>query len=520
MAVSFAIDGIVLVTVLTTLAALVVGQLRWLRVAQRVQYLPGEVSRNERLWFSRRPLGIVWWAVAIVLALVGYLTPVIGMSMAVWLIPAAPLVAALTPWRLPVWGVTKPIAWTGRVIRLAVVNLVLLVAVGAGAIWLLGPAGALVPVILQALLTDASLAITWPIERSFQKKFLREAQAKLKRVGPQIVAITGSYGKTSTKGYAATLLQTKYQVMASPASFNNLMGLSRAINDKLTPGTEVFVAEMGMNAEGRIRELSRAFPPYISAITVIGEAHYERLGSHEAIFRAKAEITENASVVVLPVDQPELVKLAETCRARGTIVVTVSAQGHEADVSIDPERAEVRYGPTAVPAAIALPVLSHGVNIAVALGIAWALDVPGDLALSQLDALPVASHRSEMTVTDKGVAIIDDTYNSNPPGAARAVSAAAEIARERGGRLFVVTPGMVELGALQFRRNRELGEQITQAGGVCYAVGLTNRKALVSGAGASSPVFLRRDDAVGAVNQVAGPGDVILYENDLPDHYP
>ena len=517
---SFALDGVVLVTALAALAGLVVGQLRWLRVAQRVQYLPGEVSRIERLWFARRPMGILWWAAAVVAALVGYLTPVIGWPALVWLIPAAPLIASLTPWKLPVLGVTKSMAWTGRSIRLLIINAVLLIAVGWFGLWFLGPAGALVPLLLQALITDLGLSIAWPIERGLQKKFLVDAQQKLRKVNPQIVAITGSYGKTSTKGYTATLLASKYQVMASPASFNNLMGLSRSINDKLTPGTEVFVAEMGMNAEGRIRELCKAFPPYIGAITTVGEAHFERLGSHEAILRAKSEITENASVVVLPVDQPELEALGDTCRARGTIVVSVSASGKEADVSIDPESKTVRYGPSAPPVDIPIPLFGHGINIAVALGIAWALDVPQEMALSQLQFLPVASHRSELTETERGVAIVDDTYNSNPPGAKRAIESAAELAHERGGSLYVVTPGMVELGRLQYQRNRELAEQVGAAGGTLYAVGLTNRKALVDGAPSGTQLFLTRDDAVGAVNQVARSGDVILYENDLPDHYP
>jgi len=115
---------------------------------------------------------------------------------------------------------------------------------------------------------------------------------------------------------------------------------------------------------------------------------------------------------------------------------------------------------------------------------------------------------------------VDDTYNSNPPGAKRAIESAAALAKERGGSLFVVTPGMVELGSLQYQRNRELAEQVSEAGGTLYAVGLTNRKALVDGSSKAAQLFLTRDDAVGAVNQVAGSGDVILYENDLPDHYP
>jgi UDP-N-acetylmuramoyl-tripeptide--D-alanyl-D-alanine ligase len=153
------------------------------------------------------------------------------------------------------------------------------------------------------------------------------------------------------------------------------------------------------------------------------------------------------------------------------------------------------------------------------MGIAWALDVPQEMVLSQLQFLPTASHRSELTETERGVAIVDDTYNSNPPGAQRAIKSAGALAKERGGSLYVVTPGMVELGSLQYHRNKELAQQVAHAGGTLYAVGLTNRKALVDGS-SGAQLFLTRDEAVGAVNQVASSGDVILYENDLPDHYP
>jgi len=180
----------------------------------------------------------------------------------------------------------------------------------------------------------------------------------------------------------------------------------------------------------------------------------------------------------------------------------------------------LKYGPNAEAKPIEIPILGHGINIAVALGIAWAIDVTESMALGELSRLPVASHRSELTETPHGVAIIDDTYNSNPPGAKRAIESAASLASERGGKLFVVTPGMVELGSLQHRRNRELASQVSEVGGELYAVGLTNRRALTEGAGEGTKVFLTRDEAVGAVNQVAGSGDVILYENDLPDHYP
>jgi UDP-N-acetylmuramoyl-tripeptide--D-alanyl-D-alanine ligase len=514
-------DPVILIVALVAAAvALAAGFSRWLRVAQRVQYLPGEVLRIERLWFSRRPLGLVGWALALTMALAAVFAGPMGAPELAWLFVLAPLVAMWTPWRMPIRGVTKPLAITGRLIRLGVVSGVFVVVVFVGAVAVLGSAGVLVPIFLHAALVDAAVTVMWPVERRAQRRFLVQAKEKLAKINPQIIAITGSYGKTSTKGYVAHLVATKYSVLASPASFNNMMGLSKSVNEKLTPGTEVFVAEMGMNAEGRIRELVNHFPPYISAITVVGEAHMERLGSQEAILRAKSEITENASVVVLPVDQPELVTLADTCRGRNALVVSVSARGLDADVSIDSEQGTVRYGPDAEPHPIELSGLTHPINVAVALGIAWALDIPAELALPALATLPVAAHRTEVATAESGVAIIDDTYNSNPPGAKRAIDAAAALATERGGKLFVVTPGMVELGPVQEIRNTELAEHVATVGGTLVAVGLTNRRALGAGGKDSTKTFLYRNQAVRFVTETAGEFDVILYENDLPDHYP
>jgi UDP-N-acetylmuramoyl-tripeptide--D-alanyl-D-alanine ligase len=159
-------------------------------------------------------------------------------------------------------------------------------------------------------------------------------------------------------------------------------------------------------------------------------------------------------------------------------------------------------------------------NIAVALGIAWQLEVPAEQALSRLAHLPVAAHRAEVATHEDGVAIIDDTYNSNPLGAKHAVESAARLADERKAPLVVVTPGMVELGPVQFERNSQLAQSVTEVGGTLLIVGRTNRKALLKGAAGKAEVFDTRGDAVTHALRVAGDQGVILYENDLPDHYP
>lgn len=514
-------DLALLVASIIAVAVLGVQNVKFTRVAQRVHYLPREVARNQRLWLERRPLGALWWLVSIVLAGVASMATLLpGGGVLIWLAVLAPIPIALTPWRLPLRGVTSRLAWTRRALRAVIAATLLQLAVGALAVWLIGIAGVLVPLLLAAHLWDASLAVMWRLERFITRGFVADAKRKLKRVGPRVVAITGSYGKTSTKGYVAHLVSSTHQTLASPASFNNLMGLSRTINEHLAVGTSVFVAEMGMNQEGRIRELSTLFPPDIAAITIIGEAHMERLGSQEAIFRAKSEITENAPVVVLPVDQPELVALAEKCRRQGKRVITVSGRGKPADVVVDADLGLFRYGPADTDTSMDIPPFGHAINIAIALGIAWALEVPKDQVTARLGSLPVAAHRAEVQKTPEGVWIIDDTYNSNPVGSRRAVLDAAALAAERGGPLVVVTPGMVELGPVQELRNRELGQAVIDAGGTLCVVGLTNRKALVQGASGQAEVYDTRGEAVQAALRAAGSQGVILYENDLPDHYP
>jgi UDP-N-acetylmuramoyl-tripeptide--D-alanyl-D-alanine ligase len=288
----------------------------------------------------------------------------------------------------------------------------------------------------------------------------------------------------------------------------------------------VFVAEMGVYGPGEIRELSKSFPPDIAAITVIGEAHLARMRSVDVIAAAKSEITEKARTVVLPIDQLVLATLAAKCRAEGKRVITVSTTpGADADVVVNAAAGELTIrepgGPASVP--VTVSSVGHAVNIAVAAGIAFALEVPAAKIADKLQNLPGSQHRAEIQQTTEGVVVIDDTYNSNPVGAERALEGAAALAAERDGQLVVVTPGMVELGSMQHQRNSEFAASVAARGGRLLAVGRINRAALRSGgAGSQHPVLVydRREVAVRAALDLAGERGVILYENDLPDHYP
>lgn len=486
--------------------------LRWLRVSQREHYAPGRAVHLARQWVRSRRDAAGLAAAAAGLAGAGFAVDPAG-----WVGIAA---AGAWPVGLDPWVTEKPLRFTPRLTRLAAATGVLTGGVGAALAVTGAPAGAYaLPVLAMPALVDAAAAALAPLERRGARRFAAQARDRLRRVHPTVVAITGSYGKTSTKNYVAHLVAGTRPTVASPASFNNLAGLSRTVNEQLTPGTEVFVAEMGTYGPGEIRALCEVFPPDVAAITVIGTAHLERMGSREAILRAKSEITERASTVVLPVDQPELAALAERLRATKR-VITCSLDSADADVVL---KDDVVYLHGQELAHVDLAPNVHRLNVVVAVALAVAVDVPPQAIARRLADLPDVGHRQVVQRDARGLAVIDDTYNANPTGARAAVDLLVSTAAGAG-RTFLVTPGMIELGAEQDEANAALARYAAERGvDEVAVVGHTNRRALARGAraaGTKPRFFPGRRRAVAWVSAEARPGDVVLYENDLPDHYP
>jgi UDP-N-acetylmuramoyl-tripeptide--D-alanyl-D-alanine ligase len=487
------------------------GDARWLRVAQREHYEPGRITSTAALWCRVLPANAVLVAVAYAGAIAGLFADALT-----WVT----LIALAWPWAMALRPRSGPLRFTARLRRLTA----LVVVLEAAACVLIGhPSGAALVAVSSWLVVDLALALLRPVENRLGQRYVRSAQKTLRTVGPTVVAITGSYGKTSTKLYTAHLLSRYRSVLASPASFNNLMGLSMTVNQRLKPGTDVFVAEMGTYGPGEIRRLCQVFPPDISAITTIGEAHLERMKDRATIVRAKSEITEVAPTVVLNVDVAELAELADRLAA-GKTVVRCSTADRAADVAVLAEDDDwvVYLGGERV-GATRDPHGGHPSNLAIAVGIASAAGVSAAMLAKTLDDLPHAPHRAEVSKLPAGPTVIDDTYNANPEGSAQALRTAAEHAGPTG-TIWTITPGMVELGREQFARNQSLGAAATAKDNMVLVVtGRTNRRALLSGAaGASGRVrmYPNRTAAASAVLREAGAEDVILYENDLPDHYP
>ena len=512
-----------LVALCLVVAAASVGTIRWLRVAQREHYLRGSVARFAWRWWRSTVTNEAAFIAGAAAAISSAAFPPVAIVTAV--------VALAGPLGLTLRGRTSRLRWTRRMTTVAVVvGMIeaLVVLIGAVADAVVGAVvAAAVFAMASPLVLDLALSLTAPLERLAGGRYVKSAVAKLDRIRPTIVAVTGSYGKTTTKGYIAHLAGAYKSTLPSPHSYNNRAGLARTVNEHLGLGTEVLVAEMGAYGPGEIAELCTWLPPQIAVITAIGPAHIERFKTLDNTLAAKAEIAEQAGAVVLNIDDPRLATLAGSLRTAGKRVISASATDRDAEVAVVavPDGLELlisgrrvgtaSVGPSGRPTSLT--------NAAAAAAVAIELGVPADAVLARLSCLPSPPNRLQRYVAEGGYVVLDDTFNSNPAGARLALARLS--AEAEGGRRVVVTPGMVELGRSQFEENAALGDAAAAVASDLLVVARTNRRALLEGAsrgttGAAVMAFSRLDEAVKWVRERLGPGDAVLYENDLPDHFP
>lgn len=520
-------------------ASIPLAGLRWLRVAQREHYLPGRVSRFAYRWWASPPYNIAAFCAALGCVVAAFWVSAVAF-------PAAALVAVF-PLGLGVRGRTSRLAWTRRLRVLALTCAVLAAGVViVGIVVHRGAGFAALTAIGAPLVVDAGLAATRPIETLLARRFVVQATETMRRVRPRVVAITGSYGKTSTKGYVKHLTSGAFEVVASPASYNNRAGICRTVNEHVRPETEVLVAEMGTYGPGEIEEMCRFVRPEIAMITAIGPVHLERFGSLERTLEAKSEITEGASTIVLATDDALLAGYADKLESEGRHVIRCSGSSVLArGVSVLAAPAPAPAPATAVCAGQRLELHVDGVrvgeslvaadnvpasasNVACAVGAAVALGLQPEVLLKKLSTLPVAANRLQVRDSSGGFRIIDDTYNANPAGARVALGRLAEAGGSSNKRV-VVTPGMIELGPIQSTENEAFAAGCATIATDVVVVGRTNKRALVAGltrdgadagVGANVVLVANRDEALEWIRANLATGDVVLYENDLPDHFP
>lgn len=371
--------------------------------------------------------------------------------------------------------------------------------------------------------------LTKPVEAYVHRHYIKLAKKKLARM-PQltVVAITGSYGKTSTKFMIRDLLSERYSVCSTPGSYNTPMGICKVINNDLEAHHQVLVLEMGARYEGNIDELCNIAEPDIAVVTNVGIAHLETFGSRKAIARTKSTLvkrTKPGGKAILNADDEHVDAMGDL-RNDIEIIRTGLDNG-------DIRARDIQYGPDGMRFTVAtgdeteifnMKVLgSHNVqNMLLAVAVAKSLGLRLRTMVTAANRMKPVEHRLELKRQGE-ITVIDDAFNSNPVGAKNAVETLAAF---KTGRRVIITPGMIELGDLQDEKNREFGKQIGKADlDLVILVGKSQTNAIRRGIKSTGfnmekvRIAPSLFEANRTMQNYVEQGDVVLYENDLPDSF-
>ncbi len=369
--------------------------------------------------------------------------------------------------------------------------------------------------ILPFMLVLGNLALS-PLENHIQKKIVKEATEKLKEINPIVIGITGSYGKTSVKHILSHILAFVTPCLHTPGSVNTMMGISRVIREKLNSNHKYFLVEMGAYGVGSIKRLCDFVNPKHGILTAVGNAHYERFKSIEKVAEAKFELSQAVSGVFA---------------INGYMVKDefISKYGKDSDVVLGKDLSiidkktttegiefNILYKGETYNIKAPLFGIHHVENIALAILFAIKLGINIDVITEAVKTLPQITHRLEV-IKNGDITYLDDAYNSNPFGFKSALEV-LKVFKMAGRRTILVTPGMVELGDMHDTAHEEVGKMANDCADVTLVVSPLRIPSFVKEVkGAIS--FDNFKLAKEWIKENAKSGDVILFENDLPDLY-
>lgn len=376
-----------------------------------------------------------------------------------------------------------------------------------------------------------AIIVMQPVESSINRGYYNDAKRILAEMPDlKIIGITGSYGKTSTKHYLYRMLSEKYNVLMTPGNFNTTLGVIRTVREHLKPYHDVFICEMGAKQLNDIKEICDLVHPQMAIITAVGEQHLETFKSIQNVQKTKFELVDalpKNGVAVLNADF-EYIANRPVSNVDHVHYYSMEAGNSKADYwidnvkyNVDATRFEIKnnngeseFFETKLIGSYNLSNLLAGYIIAKEMGLSMQ-DIK--YAMMQIEQV---EHRLSLKQTVAGFTIIDDAYNSNPYGAKMALDIIKGFVS---GKRIVVTPGFVEMGSKQFELNYELGSQMAESCDFAIIVNEYNREALVKGLTDKgfpqenlyeAPTF---NDATLKLQLIIKAGDVVLYENDLPD---
>ena len=402
---------------------------------------------------------------------------------------------------------------------------------------------ALVPVFVA--LTVATLYIPSEIQK---RRIIRQATAKVAAVKPQnIIGITGSYGKTSTKSFLATILSAKYPTFSTAGGTNIHIAIAQQILRELKPGHEQMIIEMAAYTKGEIARICRTTPPNIGIWLAVNEQHLSLFGGLEGTVEAKYELIAALppnGLAILNADDPRVIAKCKDWPGRK---ITFSVQNPNADyfatdVVVEPEMLHftIQRDSDSINQQIAnqqSAVSNQSTITNYQLPITpFSIPLAGRHNLSNLLAAIAAAHEIGMTLPEiaeaaknirslpgtlalqkgrKGTLLIDSSYSSNPTGVRAALD---YLSIFEGKKKVMLFPGIIELGEESDRLHHELGAEIAKICDLLILIKEDFAAPVVEGVLSSAPTNtevlrgLDEGQILRRLEQITGRDTVILFE--------
>ncbi len=341
------------------------------------------------------------------------------------------------------------------------------------------------------------------------------ARRERMRIGMQVVGVTGSVGKSTTKEMIAQVMETTFRTAKTPANHNNDIGMPMAILG-MPEDTEVAVVEMGMNHFREMAYLSRIARPDMAVILNIGTMHMEHLGSQEGIRRAKMEILEGMAPdarVVLNGDDALLRSLEEQPEQPILYFGTDDTLNvYATDVQQDDTlRFNVHDdGGDSFPVRLHVEGTHYVSDALAAITVGLAMGVTPANIRTGLDCFRNMAGRQEVLEAD-GITFIKDCYNAGP----ESMEAALKVLGKKPGRRVAVLGDMLELGACTPAEHYRVGRLAAAKSDLVFAFG-PNAERVVSGCITGgmeeyrAQGFTEKDKIIAALKRMLSPGDVVL----------
>ena len=446
------------------------------------------------------------------------------MILSLWNPYTAILVAILTlllPRGLSFDYRTSEVKQTERIKRLNIVYFILISSISLASVWLeYGYFLALLANVFSFFIYDQALKLTKNFEKNQSQNFVDKAEARLSAFTGPIISITGSYSKTTTKNTLKQILSTSNDIFVTPESYNNRLGIAKSINENFSSNNEIAIIEMGTYGFGEIREMCSWVKPHISVITGIAPVHLERMKTLENILDAKSEIVDLTGTVVINGDDELLLGQARLWTAQ-KMVIDCSTTSSKAAVYVEYEdnKHSIYISGKYITSVKGPKILQLSISLSVGIMVALEMDI--STYFNKVKELEKTTHRQTMLKGNLGQTIIDNSFNSNPISNQSSLDLLSSFITK--GKKYLITPGMVELGEDQFTFNYEFAHNASSVIDEALIVGYTNRVSLMLSFEENNiPVkfFKNRDLAVSYLNSVVEEDDVVLFENDLPDHHP